>query len=81
MLSRLNLLPYATDAYGAPYLHIHRADYHKILADEARRLGVDVRLGCTVTAIDFETPNVHVKEEPDFHLDSLGIRLSMRVVS
>ena len=37
------------DAYGVPWLLIHRADYFKTLAEEAKRLGVKIRLGCAVT--------------------------------
>ena len=69
MLSRQNMLPYAVDTYGNPYLHIHRADYHKILAEEAHRLGVSIQPGSTVTAIDFETPAIHIKGRPDFRAD------------
>ena len=40
------------DTYGLPWLLIHRADYFKVLAKEAERLGVIFRLGCTVIEID-----------------------------
>ncbi|KAK5217589.1 hypothetical protein LTS03_008282 [Exophiala xenobiotica] len=41
--------------YGSPWLQsvIHRADYHEIMLDEAKRLGVEIRLGCNVESLDF----------------------------
>lgn len=63
------MVPYAEERYGVPYLHIHRADYHKILVAEAERLGVSIRLGSTVTKIDFEKPSLHLKDKPEFHAD------------
>ena len=69
ILSKQNVLPLAEEQYGAPYLHIHRADFHKILVAEAERLGVEMRLGSTVTKIDFEKPSVHLKDKPEFHAD------------
>lgn len=69
ILSRQNLVPYMEDRYGSPYLHIHRADYHRILVAEAERLGVTVVLGSAVAGIDFEKPAVQLKDKPDFHAD------------
>ena len=34
--------------YGAPYLHLHRADLHTILDQAARRQGVQIELNATV---------------------------------
>ena len=39
------------EAYGAPWLLIHRADFQKVLADEAEQLGVNIVLGNSVTDI------------------------------
>ncbi|KAI9880978.1 MAG: hypothetical protein M1830_009472 [Pleopsidium flavum] len=69
VLSKQNMVPYADERYGVPYLHIHRADYHKILVGEAERLGVSMQLGSTVTRIDFEKPSLHLKDKPEFHAD------------
>lgn len=63
------MVPYAEERYGVPYLHIHRADYHKILLTEAERLGVSMQLGSTVTEIDFEKPSLHLQSKPEFHAD------------
>ena len=69
ILNRQNLVPFTEDRYGAPYLHIHRADYHRILVAEAKCLGVTVTLDSAVTAIDFERPSVQLRNKPDFHAD------------
>jgi len=69
VLSTQNMVPHCEQRYGAPYLHIHRADYHKILAEEAQRLGVVILLDSTVTGIDFETPCAYVKNKPAFSAD------------
>lgn len=69
VLSVQNMLPFAEETYGAPYLHIHRADYHKILVEEAMRVGVMIQLDSTVTKIDFEKPSVHIKNQPEFFAD------------
>jgi len=62
-------MPYTENEYGAPYLHIHRADYHKILVDEARRRGVDIRLNSHVKDIDFEKPAVVLADGCEFRAD------------
>ncbi|TKA67890.1 hypothetical protein B0A49_05472 [Cryomyces minteri] len=36
------------EKFGAPWYVLHRADYHRILVDEAARLGAQMRLGCDV---------------------------------
>jgi salicylate hydroxylase len=69
VLSRQNVLPYTEERYGAPYLHIHRADYHRILLQEAQRLGVEIRLGSTVTGINFVKSSASIKDKPDFVAD------------
>lgn len=69
VLSKQNMVPYAEERYSAPYLHIHRADYHRILVVEAERLGVRLQLGSTVTKIDFEKALIQTKDKPDFHAD------------
>ncbi|KAK6848822.1 hypothetical protein PG995_012655 [Apiospora arundinis] len=37
-----------------PWLVIHRADYQRILVQEAKDLGATIRLGCNVQAVDFD---------------------------
>ncbi|KAJ8070662.1 hypothetical protein OCU04_001033 [Sclerotinia nivalis] len=44
--------------YGSPYLVIHRADLLEVLVSEARMLGVEIKLGSTVSKIDFEKPSI-----------------------
>ncbi|KAI9734836.1 MAG: hypothetical protein M1834_001915 [Cirrosporium novae-zelandiae] len=69
VLSIQNMLPYAIDRYGSPYLHIHRAEYHKILVSLAQRLGVNIELSSIVTGINFQTPIVYRKGKPKFRAD------------
>ena len=69
ILSKQNMVPYAEERYGVPYLHIHRADYHRILVVEAERLGVKLQLGSKVTKIDFDTASIHIYDKPNFHAD------------
>lgn len=45
---------------GAGMYFIHRADFHTVLVEEARRLGVDIRLGSAVAGIDFGEGRVEV---------------------
>lgn len=45
------------DKYGAPYYHIHRADFHKLLLDLAQP-NVTIRIKSTVVSVDPETPSV-----------------------
>ncbi|KAL9002213.1 MAG: hypothetical protein Q9188_004847 [Gyalolechia gomerana] len=65
------MVPYAEERYAAPYLHIHRADYHKILVAEAEQLGVRILLGSAVSKIDFERPSVYLDGKPEFRADVL----------
>lgn len=37
---------------------IHRADYRRILAEEATRLGAEVRFGCHVVSVDCQSAQV-----------------------
>lgn len=63
ILSTQPLIPHCESVYGVPYLHIHRADYHRILVEEAIRQGVDIRLNSFVTAVDFERPAVQIRNQ------------------
>ncbi|MCJ1263255.1 hypothetical protein MMC22_003125 [Lobaria immixta] len=48
ILSKMELVPYVQDKYGAPYLVIHRADLRRILFEEAEARGAQVRLGVKI---------------------------------
>ena len=63
------MVPFAEQHYGVPYLHIHRADYHRILVKEAERMGVKLELGSMVTGIDFENAVIRRREKPDVGAD------------
>lgn len=65
------MVPYVEERYAAPYLHIHRADYHKILVAEAEQLGVRILLGSAVSKIDLERPLVYLDGKPEFRADVL----------
>ncbi|KAK2873663.1 hypothetical protein FQN49_002196 [Arthroderma sp. PD_2] len=69
VLCAQNAFPYIFERFGLPYLQIHRAEYHRILLHEARRLNVDIRLDCTVVDVDFDAPAVQLLGKPDFHAD------------
>ncbi|PCH34614.1 FAD/NAD(P)-binding domain-containing protein [Wolfiporia cocos MD-104 SS10] len=45
------------DVFGAPYYHIHRADFHKLLYDLAAPR-IELRLNSTVVGCDPETPSL-----------------------
>ncbi|GFG22428.1 putative salicylate hydroxylase [Aspergillus udagawae] len=49
--------------YGAPWIVIHRADYHQILLDKARDLGVEIRLGALVEKVLVDETAVVVGKE------------------
>ncbi|KAH1498606.1 hypothetical protein KXW18_005215 [Aspergillus fumigatus] len=49
--------------YGAPWIVIHRADYHRILLDKARDLGVAIRLGALVEKVLVDDTAVIVGSE------------------
>ena len=51
VLSDTKIVPSMRELFGAPWLLIHRADYFNVLAEEAKRLGVEIKLGCAVTQI------------------------------
>jgi len=39
-LNRQPMLPYCEETYGAPYLHIHRADFHNVMIKRAEEIGI-----------------------------------------
>ena len=50
------LFPLTCHRLLTSYSVIHRADYLRLLADEVRRLGVEMRLDCQVTKIHCSAP-------------------------
>lgn len=57
VLSTQPLDPYCSETYGAPYWHIHRAHFHKILVEAAQEEGVNIILGHRVEDIEYPAPN------------------------
>jgi salicylate hydroxylase len=47
-LNRQPMLPYCEETYGAPYLHIHRADFHSVLIKRAEALGINSMLSIAI---------------------------------
>ncbi|KAF2478268.1 putative salicylate hydroxylase [Lindgomyces ingoldianus] len=47
---------------GSPWIAIHRADYQRVIIDEAKRLGVRIRLGAHVGSVDFEKAAVTLED-------------------
>ena len=43
------------DMFHVPWFLIHRADYFNVLVMEARRLGIQIRLNCAVSKIDWRS--------------------------
>jgi salicylate hydroxylase len=42
------------DTYGAPYLHVHRSDLHRVLCNTAEQLGVKMHLNSRIEGYDCE---------------------------
>ena len=59
-LYTLNLDPYTQETYRLPLLVIHRADFCRILFEEAVLRGADIRVGCTVSSIRLSTPEIQL---------------------
>ena len=71
VLSERQIVPAMRDVYGVPWLLIHRADYFRVLVEEARRLGVCIKVNCAVTRIDCSNAPVSVGNSagPDIEAD------------
>ncbi|OJJ04025.1 hypothetical protein ASPVEDRAFT_54276 [Aspergillus versicolor CBS 583.65] len=57
----LRSMPFGEDIveeFGVPWVIIHREDFHRVLLDEATRLGAEICLGAEVTDVVFEQPEV-----------------------
>ena len=71
VLSERKIVPGMRDVYGVPWLLIHRADYFGVLVQEARRLGVVIKVNCAVKRIDCSKAPVSVGNSagPDIQAD------------
>lgn len=47
--------------YGAPFWDLHRVDVQRALADRARQLGAELRLGARIADVDFDGPLVKLE--------------------
>ncbi|CUM62466.1 uncharacterized protein PRCAT00000016001 [Priceomyces carsonii] len=81
-LSSQNLWPYCVQKYGGEYLHIHRADFHRVLVDRAKELGVSIILNSTVVDLDFNTNKVFTSDNREYTGDIIigadGLRSKVR---
>ena len=48
---------------------IHRADYLRVLVDEANQLGVEIRLDCQVARVDCSAPYAELENRERIHAD------------
>ncbi|RVX72524.1 hypothetical protein B0A52_03714 [Exophiala mesophila] len=82
ILGRTPLHPQLSEKYGYPYWLIHRADYQRILYDEAVALGAQVILAALVTSIDQEKVSVTTSDGTEYLADVVvgadGIRSKVR---
>ncbi|PSK46164.1 ubiquinone biosynthesis monooxygenase COQ6 [Elsinoe australis] len=61
---------WAEKAFGNHWYTIHRADYQRVLADEAVRLGAEMRFGANVVHVECtETPFVRLEGGEKIHAD------------
>lgn len=76
------LHPRMTKSYGHAYQLIHRADYQRLLFDEARTLGAKIMLSARVVSIDTELPSVTTADGQVYKADVVvgadGIRSRTR---
>ena len=57
--------------FGNDHYVIHRADYQKVLADQARRLGAHICLGCDVVSVDSEKPSATLRNGTEHFADAV----------
>lgn len=67
----MNLIPYVQDKYGAPHLVIHRADLRRVLFEEAKTQGAQVRFGAKIdfAKSSFADGVLHLAGEKESHAD------------
>ncbi|KAG9239005.1 hypothetical protein BJ875DRAFT_415228 [Amylocarpus encephaloides] len=69
LLGKLELLPHMMERYLSPYLASQRVAFLKSIEDEARKLGVQIELGCMISSIDFEGASVNLIDGRMFNGD------------
>ncbi|KAI5970405.1 hypothetical protein CANMA_000568 [Candida margitis] len=84
LLSTQNLVPYVSEKYNGLYLHIHRADYHKVLVNRAEELGVTIHTNSRVVDIDFSKTTVTTTTGKEYTGDVIvgydGVRSQTRAL-
>lgn len=69
LLNYMELRPYTLHKYGAPYLHIHRADFHTVLVNRAKEVGVQIKLGAQVVKVDGDDNSITTRDGRTFKGD------------
>lgn len=69
ILSKETLDPAMQQAYGAPYLVIHRAELLKTLVGKAREVGVTIVLGSVIESIDFAKASILFEDKKTLEAD------------
>ncbi|WP_420860546.1 FAD-dependent monooxygenase [Algirhabdus cladophorae] len=77
------LNPVCVSRYGAPYVHIHRADAHQILTQAAQAAGVQITTGAPVTGYNQTSEAIALKVkggsvEGDLLIGADGIKSRIR---
>ena len=85
MLGAIPLNPFCEQRYGAPWWTVHRADYQKILLEEALRRGASIKLDHRVINVNLSKPTVTVQSsdtrqvyEADLIVGADGLRSRIR---
>lgn len=85
LLGAIPLNPFCDEHYGAPWWTSHRADYQKILFEEAVRCGAEVKLDHRLVHVDVTTATITVRFDDntktykaDLVVGSDGLRSQVR---
>jgi len=63
------MIPDMMETYKMPYLSSYRASFHKTLLDAAKKRGIQIKMGCIISSIDFEASSVTLEDGRAFHGD------------
>jgi len=84
LIARLPLGQTSVERHGAPYLHIHRQDFHNILTERAQALGAEIHYGYELTALSQNASTVQLEfsdassMQHDFVVGCDGIKSTIR---
>ena len=69
VLDKTEMYPDWKERYGAPFFECRPCDFHSVLFDEAKRLGVEFRLGSKIESINFSKTSIQTRDGDEFHAD------------